>query len=78
MKKATREEIEQIAESWYKRGQKLGEIYSNPHTDPKRKQKAFVLMTAMSVRLTNIALMLQPKAPPNLKRGKIIKANFKK
>lgn len=72
MKKATRKEIEEIAEGWYKRGQKLGGIYNNPHSDPKKKAKAFRLMTEMSVRLTKMGLLLQQKAPSGLKKGGII------
>lgn len=67
MKNTTRKDIEQIAENWYNRAQKLGKIYSSPHTDPINKQKAFILMTKMSVRLNNIALALQQKPKPNMR-----------
>lgn len=73
MKKATRKDIEEIAEGWYKRAQKLAAVYKNPHSDPERKEKAFKLMTKMSVRLTKIGLLLQQKPKP----GIIIKPNSK-
>lgn len=69
MKKATRKHIEEIAEMWYKRAQKLGGVYNNVHQDTAKRQKAFALMTEMSIRLSKVWLLLQPKAPNNLKSG---------
>lgn len=78
MKKSTRKKIDEIAEGWYKRAQNLAAVYKSPHSDYKRKQKAFRLMTEMSVRLTSIALILQPKMPSSFKKsGSIIKPNPK-
>lgn len=76
MKKATRKDIELIAEGWYKRAQKLATVYKSPHSDPERKEKALMLMNRMAARLTKLALLLQPK-PPKSKGGIIIKPNSK-
>ncbi len=75
MKKATKKEIEEIAEGWYKRAQKLAAVYKNPHSDPIKKQKALKLMNKMSIRLKNIALLLQQK--PKSKDSIIMKPNSK-
>lgn len=66
MKNTTKRDIEKVAESWYKRAQKLAAAYKNPHSDPERKAKAYRLMTEMSVRLTKIGLLLQRKPKSNI------------
>lgn len=72
MKKATRKEIEAIAEMWYNRAGKLGHIANNKHIAPDKRMKANRLMIQMSVRLTRIGQLLTPKPIKNLEKGGLI------
>jgi hypothetical protein len=77
MKKATRKQLEDIAEMWYKRGQKLSVIANNPHENILRRSKAFELTKILSVRIMRITALSMPK-PKNFKSGgQIVRLNNK-